>query len=351
MPSYSSNPHILNISLSIITVFIGVWVLIIGQAIILPFLIAIFLAVILDPIIIALTKIKIPKGIAVLLTIFILFIVLYLLGLLIYSNVQTFVHQFPAYEDRLVKLPEKILRSIEELSGQVITLEMWKKINWLETIKEFSIAGTVVSGVGTFFTFFGKMLLVFIFMAFMLLGKDNLNNKIRKAFAKNQAMRIEDIIAAATVKIQKYLSTKFLISIITSILAYIIFLVFGLDFAIFWSVVIFIFNFIPNIGSIIASSLPVLFAILQFGSFSIAFYLMLSLAVLQFILGNIIEPRVMGISLDLSPMAVILSLIFWGYIWGIAGMLLSVPILATFVIIFERFDSLKPVSVLLRGKI
>lgn len=345
------NPHILNIALSVITIFLLVWVLIIGQAIILPFMIAIFLTFVMDPLITALTKLKIPKSLAILITICILFVVLYLLGLLVYSNVQSFVSQIHTYEERLIKLPGKFIKAVEEFTGQEITMDLWKKINWFETIQNFSIASIVVSGVGTFFTFIGKMILVFIFMAFMLMGKDNLKIKIKKAFEKNQASRIEDVIEAATRKIQKYLSTKLLISFVTSAIAYIIFLFFGLDYAIFWSVIIFIFNFIPNIGAIIASALPVLFSILQFGTLSTAIYLLIFLSILQFTLGNIIEPRLMGISLDLSPMVVILSLIFWGYIWGVAGMLLSVPILATIVIIFEKIEALKPVSILLKGKV
>lgn len=351
MAKYEINPYILNISLGIITLFLTVWVLVIGQSIILPFMFAVFFTFILDPLICWLVKVKIPRSLAVFITIIILFVILYLLGLLVYSNVQTFVVQFPTYEERLIKLPGKAIIAFEELTGQKVTIELWKKIDWIGAIQNFSIASNVMSGVGTFFTFIGKMILVFIFMAFMLMGKQNLQGKVKKAFAPNQALRIEEITNAATQKIQKYLGTKLIVSFITSVLSYIIFLSFGLDFAVFWTVVIFIFNFIPNVGSIIASALPVLFSILQYGTLSTAAALLVALIILQFLMGNILEPRLMGMSLDLSPMAVILSLIFWGYIWGVAGMLLSVPILATVVICLERFQSLKPISVLLRGKI
>ena len=351
MEKQTFNPQILNIALSILVAFIFIWVLIIGRDIILPFTIAIFLAFVLDPVVTLLQKIKIPRGLGVFLTMIISFVFLYLLGLLVYSNVQAFVSQWPSYEEKMVGLLEGLVDSFENLVGQEITVDLWKNIDWLDTFKNFSIASNVVSGVGNFFTFFGKMLLVIVFMAFMMMGKVNLKAKITKAFRVDQANRIDDIINEATEKIQKYIGTKLVVSFITGITSLIIFLSFGLDFAFFWAIAIFMFNFIPNIGSIIASVLPVLFSILQFGSFGTAIWLLIALGTLQFVMGNILEPRLMGYSLDLSPMIVILSLIFWGYIWGVAGMLLSVPMLATITIVFERFDSLRFISVFLRGKV
>lgn len=344
-------PAFVNIALGIIVVFLVNWILIIGRPIILPFFVAIFLAFILDPLVNLLTKIKFPRSLAVFITIVISFVILYLLGLLVYANIQGFVQQYPTYEDKLIALLRDTVNTLEHLIGQQINVNIWQKIDWLDTIQNMSIASNVVSGVGTFFTFFVKMLIVIVFMAYILVGKQNLKSKIFKAFSGSQAQRIDDIINAATEKIQKYLGTKILVSFITAIISFIIFIIFGLDFAVFWSVVIFVFNFIPNIGSILASILPVVFSILQFGSFSTALWLLLALSILQFLMGNILEPRLMGYSLDLSPLAVILSLIFWGYLWGVAGMLLSVPILATVTIIFERIESLKFVSVFLRGKV
>ncbi len=351
MSETNTTPRFINFAIGVIVLFLAIWVLILGRTIILPFMIAAFLTFVLDPLITLLGRIKIPRSLAVFITMIISFVILYLLGLLVYSNVQTFVQQFPSYEERLVSLLEGTVSSFEKLIGQQITVELWDKINWLEAIKDFSIASNVVSGVGTFFTFFGKMLIVIVFMAYMLMGKNNLKAKIFKAFPDKQANKIDEIIDAASDKIQKYLSTKFLVSLITGIISFLIFTIFGLDFAVFWSIVIFLFNFIPNIGSIIASLLPVVFSILQFGTFSTALWLLLVLGILQFIMGNVLEPRLMGYSLNLSPMIVILSLIFWGYIWGVAGMLLSVPILATSAIVFERIDSLRFISVFLKGEV
>jgi predicted PurR-regulated permease PerM len=146
-----------------------------------------------------------------------------------------------------------------------------------------------------------------------------------------------------------YLNTKSLVSLITAVLSLIVFKIFGLDFAIIWAFLIFVFNFIPNFGSIVASILPITIALIQFDSILNVLWLGILIMGIQFAIGNILEPRLMGRSLNLSPLMVILSLIFWGWIWGIAGMLLAVPILGTITIIFENIDSLKFISVFLRG--
>ncbi len=334
-----------------ISVFLIVWILIVGRPIILPFMIALFLTFILEPLVNLMRKVKIPLGLAVSLTLLLAFVLMYLLGALLYTNVQTFVNQLPAYEDRLANLLSGIVNDLESLIGQPITTEMFRGFNWLDALQSLSLASNLMTGVGTFVGFFVKMLLVIVFVAYMLMGRRNLTRKIYKAFPEEQASHIDDILNKITSKIQAYLGAKTVISLVTGFVAYVIFLFFGMDFAIFWAFVIFLFNFIPNIGSAIASILPVIFSILQFGSFGTALWLLVALSILQFIMGNIVEPRTMGYSLDLSPMIVILALVFWGYIWGVVGMLLSVPILATMAIVFERIEGLQFISVLLRGKV
>ncbi len=340
-----------NIALGIIVMFLLVWVLIVGRTIILPFMVAIFLTFMLEPLVSVLGKVRCPRSLAVFITLIVSFVVLYLLGLLVYANVEQFVARFPTYQDRLANLLYNTVSSVEHLIGKELSVDILSNINWLDAFQSMSIASNVVSGVGTFFTFFMKMLIVIVFMAYMLAGRPRFKRKVAAAFPEGQSRRIEGMIEAITLKIQKYLSAKTLVSFVTALIAYIIFWSFGLDFAVFWAFIIFLFNFIPNIGSILASALPILFSVLQYGAFGTAFWLVIALGLLQFVMGNIIEPRIMGYSLDLSPTMVIISLIFWGYIWGVAGMLLSVPILATMTIITERVDGLRFISVFLKGNV
>lgn len=342
--------NFISVALGIIIIFLLVYVLSIGRPIILPFMIALFLSFLLDPLVNLLTKIKIPEGFAVLITLLVAFVVLYLLGMLVYANVENFVDAFPAYKERLLVNINAFSDKIEQLFQQDIELDIWDRIDWVSWLQSFSIARGFVNSVGTFFTFLGKMLLAIIFIAYFLTGKRHLNQKVERAFPGNQSGQIITILENVTSQVQTYLGTKTIISFITGVVSVIIFYIFGLDFAIFWGFIIFMFNFIPNIGSIIASVLPVLFSLLQFGSFTIALWLTLCMVILQIIMGNVVEPRMMGLSLNLSPMVVILSLIFWGYLWGVTGMILAVPILATLAIVCENVQALKFLSVFIRGR-
>jgi len=349
--SLADGNHLLNFTLGIILVFLAVWVLIIGQTIILPLLLAVFLSFILDPIVCLLQRIKIPLSLSVILTLVFVFLLLYLLGLLVYSNVQLFVGQFPVYQEQLLQSLGSSLQKLEEMFGEPLSIISWKRTDWISHLKSISVAQGVLTSLGTFVTFLVKTLIVIVFIAFLLMGKRNINQKIQQAFQPDQANNFINIIENITSQVQKYLGAKTITSVITGFISIIIFYFFGLDFAIFWGFIIFLFNYIPNIGSIVASLLPVLFSLLQMGSLTVAFWLGLSLMILQFSAGNILEPKIMGRSLNLSPMVVILSLIFWGYIWGVVGMILAVPILATITIIFENVSALRFIAVFLRGRV
>ncbi len=344
--------RLINISLGVIVVFIATWVLVIGETIILPFLIALFLSFIMEPVVSFLNhRLRIPHGLAVFLTIILAFTIMYLLGMLVYANVQSFVKQFPVYEIRIKESVGNVGDYFEQLFGRPLDMRIWESIDLFDTTQSYSIARSVLSSVGTFVTFFAKMLIVIILLAYLLTGRRNINTKINVAFPDDQAAYIINIIESITTSVQRYLGAKTIVSFITGLLSIGVFYAFGLDFAIFWGFIIFLFNYIPNIGSILASILPVLFSLLQFGSFSVAIWMLLSLTLIQITMGNFVEPRIMGYSLNLSPMIVILSLVFWGYIWGIAGMFLAVPILATLTIVCEKIEPLRFISVFLRGKV
>lgn len=352
-PKETSSPqsHFVTAAMGIIIFVLFVWILVIGRPIILPFLIAVFMSFVLAPIVDFLTRYKVPNSLAVLITILLAFVVLYLLGLIIYANAEVFIEEFPKYKDRLLTILNSFTQSLSALLGQTIDMNALKKIDWVATLQRLSIGHGIVSSIGTFLTFFGKMVLVILFIAYMLSGKRNLEEKIYMAFPERHSKQIADVIVSINAQVQTYLSAKTLISFITGVVSIGVLYAFGLDFAIFWGFVIFIFNFIPNIGSILASVLPVLFSLLQFGSLSTAFWIAVSMVVIQFVMGNVVEPRMMGQSLNLSPLIVILSLIFWGYIWGVVGMILAVPILSITAIVCENIDSLRFISVFIRGTV
>ena len=124
----------------------------------------------------------------------------------------------------------------------------------------------------------------------------------------------------------------------------------GVDAPVFWAFLIFVLNFIPTIGSLIATLFPAIFALLQFGEFTPGILVLAIVGTIQLIVGNFIEPRVMGNSLNISPLVVFLTLAIWGVIWGITGMLLSVPITVILIIVMSEFPSTQPLAILLSQK-
>jgi len=143
--------------------------------------------------------------------------------------------------------------------------------------------------------------------------------------------------------INSYLTIKTAMSLLTGFVSYIILVIIGVDFPILWAFLIFLFNFIPYIGSMIATLLPSLFAIFQFGSIWTAVLVLIQ--TVQFAVGSLIEPRFMGKTLNLSPLVVILALSFWGSIWGVLGMLLSVPITSVIIIILGQIPETRSLAV------
>lgn len=346
----SENTRLTPVFQGVILALIVVMILYFGRPLILPFMIALFLTLILDPVVQLLVRRKIPLGISVLLTILATFFVLYVIGLAIYASMSSFSDQFPFYERRILGYVNSLTLWIEGLLGYPLQASnLIDEIDWVAAIRNLSVTQRILSSIGSFVSFLGNGLLVFIFLLYLLFGKQNLLTKIQRAFDSKRADSIMRIVTNVNSQVQVYLGTKTVVSLATAILSLIVFMLFGLDFAIIWAFLIFVLNFIPNFGSIVASILPLLIALVQFDSGIQVLWLALALSVIQLGIGNGLEPRLMGKTLNLSPLMVILSLIFWGWLWGVAGMILAVPILATLTIIFENIEGLKFISVFLRG--
>jgi len=351
MPASSTqkSARLTNIFLGILVSALILGLLILGRPILLPVFLALFLTLVLDPPVSFLHRHKFPLWLSVLLTLIFVFSFLYLLGWMLYASVQGFVRELPVYQAQFIQSLQGLNESLIRLFGDRINLSDLKNIDWLSTLGDFSLAGKIFSSLGSFLGFIFQALMVFLLIAYMLLARQDMNQKISSLFPAGQAEQLTAIIRTVTTQVQKYLNAKTIVSLFTGLSALIVFLTFGLDFAILWAFIVFLLNFIPNIGSIVASILPVLFSLLQFGSLTIALWIMVLMIVVQLVWGNIVEPKMLGSSMNLSPLMVILGLMFWGYIWGIAGMILAVPIIAAATIITENIPALRFISVFLRG--
>jgi predicted PurR-regulated permease PerM len=196
--------------------------------------------------------------------------------------------------------------------------------------------------------FLGKLLLVLIFLVFMLLGKPYFKYKVERAFPPDRAETFSTMTASISKQIGQYLVVKVAISGVTGVLVWLALTLLKVEFALTWGALAFFLNFIPSIGSIIASIPPILLAIVQYyPSPWIPIFTAVVLLLIQMTMGNVIEPKIMGDHLNLSPVVILLSLVFFGWMWGIVGALLSVPIAAAIKIFCENIEALKPISILM----
>jgi predicted PurR-regulated permease PerM len=168
-----------------------------------------------------------------------------------------------------------------------------------------------------------NLFLVFIFLIFILSGRGKVKNKVVNYYPKEKSERFITMAQNIDSQIQRYIAIKTLVSFFTGVFAGIVLVIWGLDFAIVFAFLTFILNYIPNIGSFIATVFPVAIAIFQYDTIWPAIWICVILITLQQVMGNFVEPRLMGKGLGLSPLVVLFSLFFWGWLWGIPGMILA----------------------------
>jgi len=333
------------IFLGILVIFAFGFILHILGSIFKPLFIAILFSFILEVPIKWMRRIKIPKAIAIVVVLVVTFILLYLIGLLIYSNINIFVDEFPKYQTKFEEFYLSILESLKIPEESVN--QYYSQIEWSQLLQKLSIPKILSSSVGSFINFIANLFLIFLFTVYILLGREHLLKNVEEAFPGKRSTKFYDVFKNINRGVQRYLFTKTIISLGTGLSAAIILMIFGVDFAWIWGLLTFLLNFIPNIGSVIATIPPILVAIFQFGGFFPAIWVGILLIAIQTAWGNIIEPAIMGKSLNMSPLVVIISLIFWGFIWGPIGMILAVPISSTIQIVCANIEPLKSISILM----
>ncbi|NQU23286.1 MAG: AI-2E family transporter [Candidatus Nealsonbacteria bacterium] len=322
-------------------------ILVYAKGVVVPFVLAIFVTVMISPILdFQVVRWKFPRAAAVATTLLLVFAILGVMGLLLYAAVPSIGtpeaadpdQQFSSGFDSMLENSLTTLRAwgidldqtaVEaELEGLIA--EMQQKAIYIAT----QTAGTVKSLLSQGF-------LIVIFVIFLLAGRDS--HVVRTG-----------IYAEIEAKIRTYITTKFVLSGVTGILVWAVLASFGLKMAALFGMMAFLLNFIPSIGSVIATLLPLPVALGQFGNpldvWAILGVLLIP-GVIQVTVGNVIEPKIMGQGLQLHPVTILLALAVWGLLWGAIGMLLSVPITATIRIILMRFETTRPLGNLLAGEL
>lgn len=343
------NVKLLSYFLGFICFVICVYILIALKGILVPITIAIFLTFFFHPILTFLNiRLKIPKPISLLIIFLINFGVFYLLGLLVASNVIGFSQRAEFYAQNLAVFFGSLLKPFNiTLSEFAIFLNV--QLETLDTtsiLREVFDSGILQSVFSSFSSILGDFFIVMIFWIFMIMGKDKFDERLRLAFTQN-INSVDSHLKEINGQLQSYILYKTLISLITGVLFTFVLLLYGVDFALFWGFLAFLLNYIPNIGSLLATIFPILIALLEYGLGFSTISLTVLLITIQFVMGNLVEPNILGEKMDLSPVFVLFSLFFWGWIWGIVGMFLAVPIASVIKILCSNIDSLKPIAILI----
>jgi len=208
-------------------------------------------------------------------------------------------------------------------------------------------SGKIVSALSSITSLIGSSALVLLFMLFILASHGQFRIKIGRAFPPSGSFHLMQIVENIESRVRKYLVTTLLINTIAGVAMTIVLYIFGVDLAILWGMLTFLLMFIPSIGSIFAIALPIIVAFLQFDTLTTPIIMGSIVIVTQLIIGSYISPKVMGSSLNLSPLLILISIIFWGWVWGPLGMILAVPITSAITIIFENILPLQPLAVLM----
>ncbi|NKF50243.1 AI-2E family transporter [Shewanella sp. WXL01] len=309
-----------------------------ASPIVVPFVLSAFLAMICNPAIVTMTRYKIPKGVAVL--ILMLFIVLIGLWLasLIGSSINEFSKQVPVYRTQLIDQFSWIL---EKLKSFNIHISKDKVLDYFDPSVALSMTTNMLSGVGNVMA---NLFLIILTIVFMLFEAQTLPKKFHLAL-DDPDMRLKQIDKFLQ-SVNQYMMIKTLVSLATGAVVGIGLTIIGVDYALLWAVIAFLFNYIPNIGSIIAAVPAVLLAFIQMGPGAAGITAALYLGT-NTVMGNVVEPKYMGKGLGLSTLVVFLSLIFWGWMLGSVGMLLSVPLTMIVKIGLESSQSGNWLSILL----
>ncbi len=328
----SESNKFITISLLILAIIAVAFALNFTKPIMIPFVLALLIRILIDPIIDFQThRLKVHRIIAVFVSLLLIVFVFMIIVPFIVGSVATFLNSANDYNAKVLLIIDMIISKLKEfeidINRQVIRESFISLpfLDWASAI--LSNSANIIS----------KFFLVVIMTLFLLLGRKS----------KNTSKEWNQIIDS----VKKYIFTKFITSAATGILTGIIYWLLGLELALIFGTMTFLLNFIPVLGSVIAVLIPLPVALLQFNDPTFIIYILLLPSIVHIIIGNILEPKLFGETFGLHPITIILSLIFWGMIWGMIGVLLAAPITAIVKISFEKFETTLPFARLLEGKV
>ena len=341
--NYAKRIYIL---LSFLAALVFIAVLKITKGIAIQIVLSILLALVALPAIRKMhTRLRFPWGLGIVVTLAAFILMIGALARLLQASAASIISAYPRYENRLLTLYKyaagQFNLSFDEGKTLIENLLAQLKIRQYLQSAALSVSNTALA-------FTKNLFLIFMMYTFLLVEAGSFEKKISVAFEGKMRHRVKSVITKVIVDTTSYISIKFAVSMATGVVVFIGLEIIGVDFAIVWAFLAFLLNFIPTFGSVISFLMTVFFAVLQFFPavppvIATALLMLLS----NMFLGNVVEPRVAGGNLNISPFLILVSLSVWGWIWGFIGMLFAVPFLVFIKIICENVSFLKPIAILL----
>ena len=308
-----------------------------ASSLVVPFLLAVFIAMIVSPLLQWLKARRVPGGIAILLIILLILSIGLILGAVIGSSVDSFRQDIPIYSAKLAVMSEAVQQGLAH-RGIAIDADLWQ--NSFDPSAVMLWVGSALASFGNVMT---NSVLILITVIFILAENTRFGDKLRIARGdKNSQAWLGELSSS----IYGYLGIKAAISAVTGLLIYIWLTILGVDYAVLWGLIAFLLNFVPTVGSFIAAVPAVLLALVQLG-FASAGLTLLGFVVVNFVMGSAVEPRWMGKGLNLSPLVVFVSLVLWGWVLGPVGMLLSIPLTIMVKIALATNEDTRWISIML----
>jgi len=308
------------------------------KPVLIPFVLAVFVALGLSPLVDLQTRVmRLPRPLALLTTLLIVIVLFGLVGMMLSASVNELASHAGTYERQLNMMADRVLTMVPPEMLKLVPEEEFQK---LLKIPISSVGRILAMTTNAIVGVLSQILVVFIFVMFLLIGGGQ--------WSRQEGGIMGEIVA----RVRRYLVVQVAISGATGFLVAVVLGAFEVPLAMIFGLMAFLLNFIPTIGSIVATLLPLPVVIISPDiSTSVAVLAIAVPGTIQLVIGNIVAPKVLGDSLDLHPVVILLALIFWGMLWGTMGMLLATPITAAVKILLQRFESTRPIAELMHGQI
>lgn len=335
--------RILTFTAGLISVWIIGYLLVIGRGLLIPVIIAIFIWHLLNTVNNSMHKIpgigpKMPNTLSMILSLALLGFFVKVLIDIIGDNVNDVIAASPRYQ-------ENLLHIFNQIDAR---FHIKAFINFDSIIKGLSIQSLVINVYSVFTVIASSAVLIALYVIFLFVEQHYFTRKLNALCQQTDHKKlVNNIISHITKDTQTYLGIKTFLSLLTASASWVIMKMVGLDFAEFWALLIFFLNYIPNLGAILATAFPCLLALIQFQTWWPFLEITVGIVAIQFVVGNFLEPKLLGSSLNLSPFVILFALGLWGSIWGVLGMFLSVPITVMLMIIFAHFEATRPFAIML----